>query len=127
VPPSYSIQYYAQGGIQRYHYMQTTRFIKRGEEIIREQPLTELLLSLTQLHDGTALLIPGVQRNGFQTVQDSCDQMSAQNQDKFRCLYNARAGKVHAGNQQASNDILSWFRTNSSTDEQKVQATTFRF
>ena len=49
MPPPYRIQVRVQGVIQRYSYMQTTRYIKRGEEIIQEKPLTDLPLSLTQL------------------------------------------------------------------------------
>ena len=121
MPPPYRIQVRVQGVIQRYSYMQTTRSIKRGEEIIQEKPLTDLPLSLTQLYDETTFMVLGAQRNGLQALQDRYDAMSAPDQIRFMRLHNAHAGIIQAGN-----DILGRFKTNAFMEEEKMQGHDFQ-
>ena len=61
--------------------MEVRRAIRRGDEILGEEPLAQLPVSLSDLHDDTRFLVPNAQHNGLGAIQDMYNEMPVAKQN----------------------------------------------
>ena len=116
MPPRGRIRTRLQGTIQRYYYMEATVRIRRGEEILGDECLAPIPVSLSDLHDENRFLVPNAPNNGLGTLQSMYKDLPARKRNKLDQLYNATP----------VNGLLSLVSTNAFLDEGKLQSHDFR-
>ena len=116
MPPCWRVLTRVEGVIANYSYMEATVAIRRGQEILAEEPLAPLPVSLSDLHDNTRFLVPNVPHNGLGAVTNMYNDLSPQKQNQLNQLYNA----------QPAHGLLTQVATNAFLGEEKIQGHNFK-
>ena len=116
MPPCWRVLTRVEGVIANYSYMEATVAIRRGQEILAEEPLAPLPVSLSDLHDNTRFLVSNVPHNGQGAVTNMYNDLSPQKQNQLNQLYNA----------QPAHGLLTQVATNAFLDEEKIQGHDFK-